>query len=300
MPEGIIIKGIGGFYYVKSSEDIFECKARGIFRKDSLTPLPGDRVLISVVDELKKIATIEEILPRDSQLVRPAVANVNQLITVIAVKSPVPDLLLLDKLLVTAEMKGLSTVICINKIDLGEGNEHLQIKDSYSKAGYNTVLVSSRLDAGFDELKSVLKDRVSVFSGQSGVGKSTILNRIMDSWVMETGDVSEKIERGKHTTRHAELVKLEFGGYIVDTPGFSNFELTDLTHEQLEAYYPEFSDLLGKCKFTGCSHISEPSCAVKEALKEGLIDTGRYERYSYLYNALKQNQGYGKSKHKLN
>ena len=292
MPSGIIIKGIGGFYYVKTDDGVIECKARGVFRKEEITPLPGDRVSITILDPDKKKGSIDSISPRDSQLIRPAVANVNQVAVVAAVKSPQPDFLLLDKLLLTSAMKNINVFICINKIDLDEEGSGERIIEAYGKAGYRVILLSSKIKIGFDSLKEALKDNVTVFAGQSGVGKSTILNGIMNAWVMQTGDISERIERGKHTTRHAELVELEFGGYVVDTPGFSSFELADVKYNELELYYPEFESHLNKCKFTGCSHISEPGCCVKEAFENGLIDMGRYDRYKHLYNSLKDIKQY--------
>ncbi|MCX7921875.1 MAG: ribosome small subunit-dependent GTPase A [Clostridia bacterium] len=288
MPEGIIIKGIGGFYYVRADGEIYECKARGIFRKEELTPLPGDRVNISIVDLIGKVGSIDEILPRDNHLIRPAVANVNQIAVVVAVKSPQPDFALLDKLLIASETKGIDSFICVNKIDLDENDEYKKITEDYEKANYKVVALSSKNNTGFDQLKDILSNRITVFAGQSGVGKSTILNHVMNAWVMQTGEVSERIERGKHTTRHAELVELDFGGFIVDTPGFSSFELSDIQHNELEIYYPEFEEYINKCRFTGCSHISEPDCSIKEALDNGLIGSGRYGRYVQFYSALKE------------
>ncbi|MCR4435891.1 MAG: ribosome small subunit-dependent GTPase A [Clostridiales bacterium] len=292
MPSGIILKGIGGFYYVKTSNAVYECRARGIFRKDDHSPLPGDRVGITVLDEDKKTGTIDEILPRESHLVRPAVANVNQLAVVLAVKSPSPDFMLVDKLLITARLKELDVVICVNKMDLDENGECKNIRAAYEQAGYPCIQLSSKFDIGFDILKHKLQGKITVFAGQSGVGKSTILNKIMNSWIMKTGDISGKIERGRHTTRHAELVELESGGYVVDTPGFSSLELTGIKSSELDTFYPEFNDRRLHCKFIGCSHISEPGCSVKEALEAGLIDRGRYLRYIEFYNALKQRREY--------
>ncbi len=292
MVSGLIIKGIGGFYYVNAGNVLYECKARGLFRKEGITPLPGDRVRIIVIDEKKKTGSIDEILPRDTQLVRPAVANVNQMAAVVAAKSPEPDLLLLDKLLVTAEVKGIDAIVCINKIDLDPEEKYLKISRAYETAGYRTVLLSSKENIGFDGLKPLLEGRITVFAGQSGVGKSTILNKIMNAWVLQTGDISEKIERGRHTTRHAELLELDTGGYVVDTPGFSSFELEDIEHDKLDMFYPEFVPHLGKCRFSGCSHITEPGCEVKKALEEGALDRGRYERYILFYNALRENKPY--------
>lgn len=288
--EGIITKGIGGFYYVKTCDKVYECKARGIFRKKDITPLPGDRVMIQVVDEEKKVGNLEDILPRTSELVRPAVANVNQLVAVVAAKSPVPDLMLLDKLLITAERKGIEVILCINKIDLDPQGDYHNIVEAYTKAGYRVLASSSKSPDGFSQLHQELKGRISVLAGQSGVGKSTLLNRIMNAWVMETGDVS-RIERGRHTTRHAELIELENGGYIVDTPGFSSFELLDFPVEELQLYFPEFAPFLNQCRFTGCSHVSEPDCRVKEAIGTS-VDEQRHQRYTELYAVLKQQRSY--------
>lgn len=290
MPSGLILKGIGGFYYVKTDEGVYECKARGLFRKQSVTPLPGDRVVISVVDSSKKTGYMEEILPRDSHLIRPAVANVNQLALVVSVKSPSPDFILLDKLLLTASYKDIECIICINKIDLDNENAHEKIKESYNKAGYNAIPLSTVQDVGFDSLEKALAGKITVFAGQSGVGKSTILNKVLDSYVMETGVVSEKIERGKHTTRHAELHELKSGGFIADTPGFSSFDLNGIEPGDLQYHYPEFADYIGKCRFKGCNHIGEPECVVREAADRGEIDPGRYRRYIEFYNLLREQQ----------
>lgn len=288
MPSGMITKGIGGFYYVATKDGLYECKARGVFRKDEITPLPGDNVIISVIDEKSKRGYIEKILDRTTVLMRPAVANVEQLVAVIATKSPEPDLMLLDKLLITAENSNMQTVICINKIDLDPENKRKSIFDDYVKAGYSVIETSSTQNEGFGELKAALKGRISVFAGQSGVGKSTILNRIMDTMVMETGSLSDKIERGKHTTRHAQLVELKEGGYIVDTPGFSSFELMKLEYPKLQYFYHEFEDFTEACKFRGCSHVGETECGVKQAVECGDISKDRYYRYVELYTVLKQ------------
>lgn len=282
------MKGIGGFYYVLSGEDLYECKARGIFRKNEITPLPGDEVEISIQDKEKNLGSVDVILPRKTLLVRPAVANIDQIIAVLAVKSPEPDFLLLDKLLVTAEKDGINAVVCINKIDLDDTGKCGEIAEEYTKAGYRVILTSSKTNTGFDELKDALHGRITVFAGQSGVGKSTLLNRIMEAFVMKTGLLSGKIERGKHTTRHAELIPLAEGGYLVDTPGFSSFELAGIDYMVLKDYFREFSGTGKECRFKGCSHINEPDCAVKEALAAGTLEAGRYERYVMLFDLLKQ------------
>ena len=292
MPSGIIIKGVGGFYYVESDEGVFECKARGIFRKDGIIPLPGDRICFTVIDKDKKVGNIDRIMPRFSQLVRPSVANVEQVIVVISVKSPSADFMLLDKLLATAEYKELAAVICINKIDLDPDNEHKKIIDIYTSAKYKVIATSIKYGIGLDSLKEALCGKISVLAGQSGVGKSTIINGIMNAGMMKTGELSAKIERGKHTTRHVELIKLCEGGYILDTPGFSSFDVLEIQAEDLQYCYPEFRDYLNTCRFAHCSHISEPGCGVKEALNKGYINTDRYNRYIQLYDYLKQQKKY--------
>lgn len=294
MPLGRIIKGIGGFYYIKSGTKIYECKARGLFRKNEIVPLPGDMVNFIVTDEAKSTGFIEEIVNRKNSLIRPAVANIDQLAAVIAVKSPDPDLLLLDKLLISAGIKDISAFICINKVDLDEEDGAERIKKAYEKAGYRVVKLNSLSGEGYENLKSVLKGKTTVFAGQSGVGKSTILNRLMQKRIMATGSISEKIKRGKHTTRHAELVEMSEGTYIVDTPGFSSYNFMNMDADQLQFYYNEFEAYINNCRFTFCSHVKEPQCAVKEALDDGNIDYGRYYRYTQLYNQLKKNKTYKK------
>lgn len=259
-----------------------------MFRKEGIIPLPGDRVEFSVIREDEKTGFIESIQPRKTQLIRPAVANIDQLAIIIAAKAPEPDFLLLDKLLVTAAVKGIDPLICINKIDLDADEIYKEVVNSYEKTGYPVVAMSSKSGMGIEDFKEKLRGRVTVLAGQSGVGKSTILNNIAGSWVMKTGDISQKIERGKHTTRHAELFELNFGGYVVDTPGFSSFELDEIKAEELQFYYPDFIKYIDGCKFRGCNHIAEPGCRVKEKVSSRNIDNGRYTRYIQLYNLLKQ------------
>jgi ribosome biogenesis GTPase len=237
---------------------------------------------------IKVYVNVDEILERKTLLIRPAVANVNQLVAVIAAQSPDPDFILLDKLLITAEIQGIKALICINKTDLGKEDIIKKYRNAYQNAGYTVVETSSKENRGFDELKSVLSGHITVFAGQSGVGKSTILNRIMNTMVMKTGSLSDKLERGKHTTRHAELVELEGGGCIVDTPGFSSYELSGIVYGELQYNYPEFEKYLENCRFKGCCHISEPDCMVKQAVEAGLIDEGRYARYVELYSIFKK------------
>ncbi len=288
MPVGTIIRGIGGFYYVASEDgSIVECRARGIFRKNKLTPLTGDRVVFSVIDPDRKKGSIDEIKERSTVFTRPAVANVNQMIIVIAAKSPEPDLMLVDKLLVTAEKQEIKSIVCINKIDLDEQNNRAIFREPYTLAGYDVVETSVRDTDGFEELRSLMKGYVSVFAGQSGVGKSTLLNRIMNAIVMKTGELSDRLDRGKHTTRQVELLRLEEGGFLVDTPGFSSFELSGIGSQELQYLFPEFVEHIRNCKYRGCSHISEPDCGVKKAVEAKKIDSGRHSRYVELHDFLK-------------
>lgn len=277
--KGIIIKGIGGFYYVKCEDQkIYECKARGIFRKQNIKPIIGDKVLIEIDKDKGNIVEIKE---RHTVLVRPPVSNVDNLMIVIASKNPNPDFMLIDKMIVTAESKGIKPIICINKTDLDEGEE---IRKTYEMAGYPIFMVSTYEKEGLEKLKDFLKDKVTAFAGLSGVGKSSILNELIDFYA-ETGDISDKIKRGKHTTRHVELFELEGGGFILDTPGFSSFEMEDIKASDLCEYFPEMREHDG-CRFKGCAHINEPDCGVKEKLKLGGIDTKRYENYKQIYEIL--------------
>jgi ribosome biogenesis GTPase len=286
LPKGLILKGVGGFYTVESSSGIYECRVRGVFRKKGITPVAGDFVEFSITDETAKEGWIEEIEERQNFFVRPPVANVNQIAIVIAGTSPEPDFLLVDKLLITAERNGITPLIVINKIDLINEQELEEVKNIYVGTGYQVVAISKVGKRGYDELHEKLKGHRTVFAGQSGVGKSTILNNIMDAWVMETGEMS-RIQRGKHTTRHVQLLPLDNDGYVVDTPGFSSLTLEGIEHAKLSSMYPEFIRLEGMCRFSGCSHIKEPGCAVKDSVQSGEISRVRYECYRRLYEELK-------------
>lgn len=286
MPRGLILKGVGGFYTVECSTGIYECRTRGIFRKKGITPVAGDFVNFSITDEAAREGWIEEIEERQNCFIRPPVANVNQIAIVMAKTCPEPDFLLVDKLLITAEKNGITPLIIINKIDLIDEKELSEVKSIYKATGYQVVPMSKIGKQGYDELHEKLKGYRTVFAGQSGVGKSTILNNIIDSWVMETGDMS-KIQRGRHTTRHVQLLCLDNDGYVVDTPGFSSMVLEGIEYSELPSMYPEFNKLEGHCKFNGCSHIKEPGCAVKDAVRSGEISSIRYECYRRLYEELK-------------
>ncbi|MGV8146492.1 MAG: ribosome small subunit-dependent GTPase A [Alkaliphilus sp.] len=293
MKNGKIIKGIGGFYYVDCQGIIFECKARGIFRKNKIIPMVGDDVIFSVLDETKKLGVIDEILKRRTALFRPSVANVDQAIVVFSVMKPNPNYCLLDHFLVLAENEDLEIVICINKIDLASYSEYEEIVDVYKNTGYKIILTSIIDEAGMDELREVLRDKTSVFAGPSGVGKSSLLNIISPNFKLETGEISRKTSRGKHTTRHVELLKVNSTGWVVDTPGFSALSLEFIKEEHKLAYhFPEFLDYISLCKFTSCIHINEPDCAVKDAIKEGVIHPQRYKNYVRMLEEIRDNRRY--------
>ena len=288
MINGKIIKGIGGFYYVDTENGLYECRARGIFRKNKITPLVGDRVSISVVDEENKKGVVEEIEKRDTELVRPPIANVDKALIVFAIKNPSPNLSLLDRFIVLAEKENLEIVIVFTKVDLDTDGELLgELKDIYEVSGYKVISVSNKLKLNIDKIKEELKENTVVFAGPSGVGKSSLLNEVDKNFELKTGEVSDKIKRGKHTTRHAELLKLECGGMVADTPGFSSLTLDDIDESELKEYFIEF-DKYDECRFgSRCIHENEPSCAVKEAVENGEISKKRYESYIQLLNEIR-------------
>ncbi|CEO31032.1 ribosome small subunit-dependent GTPase A [Paraclostridium sordellii] len=289
MLEGIIIKGIGGFYYIDTDKGVYECRARGIFRKEKITPLVGDHVKMSIVDEENKKGVLEEIEKRDTELVRPPIANVNKAIIVFAIKNPNPNLSLLDRFIVLAERECLEIVIVLTKSDLATDEELEKLKNIYEVSGYKVIPVSNNKELNIDKVKEELKGNIVVFAGPSGVGKSTLLNNIDSKFQLQTGEVSDKIKRGKHTTRHAELLKLKCGGMVADTPGFSSLTLDDIEENELKDYFIEFENFSDECKFGGrCMHENEPSCGVKNAVKENKISKERYESYLQLLNEKRQ------------
>lgn len=273
--QGTIVKGIGGFYYVKSDSNTIECKARGKFRHNELTPMIGDKVDINVKDGK---GVIDKILPRSNQLVRPAVSNITQAFVVFSIKSPDLNADLLNRFLVSCEYNDLKVTVCINKLDLAPLEEETELIDMLNKASYEIIYLRAKEGYGIEKLREKLKDNVTVFCGPSGVGKSTIFNKITGLELMETGEISSRLGRGKHTTRHSELIEIE-GGYLVDTPGFSSLELDYIERDNLQFCFPEFIEHINKCKFTGCQHYKEPNCAIKNAVKNGIISNKRYELY---------------------
>ncbi|GAA0114377.1 ribosome small subunit-dependent GTPase A [Clostridium senegalense] len=284
--QGIIVKGIGGLYYVKSEGNTYTCKARGKFRYNNLSPMIGDNVEIKVEDNS---VTIEKIYERTTELIRPVVANVTQAFVIFAFRHPDLNRDLLSKFLLLCEYNNLNAVVCFNKMDLK--NEDIdKVKEELESAGYEVLYLEAKNNLGLEKLKEKIKDNISVFCGPSGVGKSTILNKFIGREMMETGEISGKLKRGKHTTRHSELI--EFGdGYLVDTPGFSSLELNFIPKEELQYCFKEFEPYRDKCKFNNCIHHKEPSCAVKEAVNEGKIHKSRYDFYIKTLEDITNNRG---------
>ena len=291
--QGKIIKGIAGFYYVHVVESgLYECKAKGIFRKEKMKPLVGDIVEIDILDETEKKGNITEIIERKNELIRPAVANIDQVLVVFAVTKPKPHFNLLDRFLIMMESKDIPVVLCFNKKDIATEPEIQELKDIYEKCGYQIVFTSALEEENTEELKDLLHGKTTAIAGPSGVGKSSLINIFQPNANMETGSISEKIERGKHTTRHSELIWIEDNTYIMDTPGFSSLYTNEFEKEELKYYFTEFSEYEGQCRFLGCDHIHEPGCAVKQALDEGKIHLVRYTNYLEMYNELKEKRRY--------
>lgn len=291
--QGKIIKGIAGFYYVHvERQGIYECKAKGIFRKDHKKPLVGDDVDVEMLDEEQKLGHIREILPRKSALIRPAVANVDQALIIFAIVKPNPNFNLLDRFLIRMERQNLPAIICFNKQDIATPEEKEALQKAYETCGYQVLFISAREEEGLEQVRHILIGKTTTVAGPSGVGKSSLINRLAPKANMETGAISEKIERGKHTTRHSEIIALGENTYIVDTPGFTSLDISEITKEELGSYYPEFVQYEPYCKFSGCAHISEPSCGVKEAVADGKISQVRYDNYKVLYQELKEIKRY--------
>ena len=286
---GKIIKGIGGFYYVVCENGItYECKAKGVFRNRKIKPLVGDNVEIEILDEEKNLGNIEDILPRFNWLNRPAVANVDQTVIIFAVSAPEPNFNLLDRFLINMEQHEIPTVICFNKVDLEGFRQSEDICRSYTKSGYEVLFISAESGYEIDTLEAVIKGKTTVFAGPSGVGKSSTLNSLFPDANVQIGGLSEKIQRGKHTTRHSELMFVDDDTYIMDTPGFSSLYTEGIEADDLKLYFPEIAAYSGNCKFNMCNHISEPGCLVKEAVKDGRISKMRYDDYVMIYNELKE------------
>ncbi len=291
--QGTITKGIAGFYYVHVQEyGIVECKAKGVFRKEQIKPLVGDRVSIEVIEDERNKGIISNILPRKNQLIRPAVANVDQALVVFSITQPVPNYNLLDRFLIMMEQLGLPVVICFNKEDLVSAKERKQVEEIYQKACEEVIFSSTKNKEGIEQILQCLQGKITTIAGPSGVGKSSMINLLQSGIWMEIGEISAKIARGKHTTRHSELLTINETSYIMDTPGFSSLSLFDLEKEELQYYYQEFLEYEQDCKYNGCSHIHEPDCAIKLAVSKGLIHPTRYHNYELLYKELQEKRKY--------
>ena len=290
--QGKIVKGIAGFYYVNVDGILYECKAKGVFRKDHRKPLVGDDVLLEVLDEEKKIGNVTELLPRKSELMRPAVANVDQGMVIFAMTSPAPNLNLLDRFLIMMDRQKLPCLICFNKMDLDDGKLMETYRSAYEKSGHPLLFISAKEGTGLKELRAFLEGKTTTVAGPSGVGKSSLINHLLGETAMETGSLSAKIDRGKHTTRHSELLRIDQDSFIFDTPGFSSLEVMDLEKEELAAYYEEFVPFEKYCRFGGCSHVTELVCGIKQAVETGEIPRIRYENYCQLYGELKNKRKY--------
>lgn len=273
--KGKIIKGIGGFYYVKTEDEIIECKARGKFRHKDMKPMVGDNVRIEVSNGK---GIIEDIYKRTSTLLRPTVSNVSLAFVVFAVKNPDINIDLLNRFLVLCESSNIKAIVCLNKVDLIEEDEKQLLKEQINAIGYEVLFINAKAQKGIDDLKEYMKGNVTVLCGPSGAGKSTLINALIEKDHMQTGNVSDKIGRGKHTTRHSELIEVE-DGYIVDTPGFSTLDVSFIDKEDLKYAFPDFEEYNNCCRFRGCMHYKEPSCAVKNAVEEGKINKQRYDFY---------------------
>ena len=291
--QGKIIKGIAGFYYVHVAESgIYECKAKGAFRNQKVKPLVGDNIRLDVLDEEEKKGNIEEILPRKNELIRPAVANIDQALVIFAAAKPKPNFNLLDRFLILMQYQKVPAVVCFNKQDMVNEEELKLLRATYESADYPVLFTSAAKEEGIQAVRDLLKGKTTTVAGPSGVGKSSLINLLSPEAEMETGDISRKIERGKHTTRHSELFALDENTFICDTPGFSSIYLPEMEKEELGIYFPEIAEYEPFCRFQGCAHIHEPGCGVKEALEEKKISPIRYDNYKLLYEELKDKRRY--------
>ena len=291
--QGKIVKGISGFYYVHVVETgIYECKAKGVFRNRKVKPLVGDNVEIVVLDEEKHLGNVEEILPRKNELIRPAVSNIDMALVIFAAAKPDPNFNLLDRFLCMMEYQKVPVTICFNKCDLVSEEEKENLQKIYAPAGYDILFTSVKTGENIDRLKALLAEKTTTVAGPSGVGKSSLVNELQTDVRMQTGAISDKIGRGKHTTRHSEIISIGQDTYIMDTPGFSSMDLPGFEKEDLWTCYPEFVPYEPECRFIGCSHIGEPDCGVKNALAEGKISRVRYDNYVMLYDEMKNIRKY--------
>ena len=290
--QGKIIRGIGGFYYINAGNSIYECKAKGSFRKDGIRPLVGDDCIIDILDDKNRLANITSILPRHSEIIRPAVANVDQAMIIFAISRPEPNFNLLDRFIIQISQKDLPCIIVINKMDLADDDQRREIEEAYVACGCRVVFTSVSNREGVEEIRKLIKGKTTTVAGPSGVGKSSMINLLQSAVKMQTGVLSDKIDRGKHTTRHSELIPIDEDTYILDTPGFSSLNLFDVSTDTLKDYYYEFEDYAAECRFLDCKHISEPDCGVKKAVESGEVSRLRYENYLTLYRECKEKRKY--------
>lgn len=291
--QGKIVKGIAGFYYIHvAGSGVYECKAKGAFRREKIRPLVGDNVEIEILEEKEKTGNIIRVFTRSNELIRPAVANIDQVLLVFAVVKPNPHYNLLDRFLVMMEDKLLPVILCFNKTDIATDAQIEELRTIYGRCGYPTVFTSVQEEVNISRIREMLKGKTTAIAGPSGVGKSSIINLLQPEAQMETGEISQKIERGRHTTRHSELFPIDEDSYIMDTPGFSSLYVNDFEKEDLKHYFPEFIDYEGTCRYHGCDHIHEPGCSVKAAVDAGKIHPIRYRNYVEMYEELKNKRRY--------
>lgn len=301
--QGLIIENISNLYKIKTKKGTYEANARGKFKKEEITPVVGDKVEIQILDEENKKAVIEEIQKRTTYIKRPKMSNITQLVLVVSSKNPKPDLLLLDKQLAFAEFLRIKAIIVLNKTDLDKKKEFEKIKEVYQNIGYTVIeTIAKDLEdipeksdihsIGIHNLEKNLKGNINAFSGNSGVGKSTLINAIFKDTITQEGEISQRNKKGKNTTTSTKLYEIDENTYIADTPGFSTFDISEIEYRELDKYFKEFKPLLDDCEFVGCTHIKEESCGIKQALQQGKIDNGRYERFCKIYEELKEKDKY--------
>lgn len=287
---GIIIENISNLYRIKAENKIYEATARGKFKQNEITPVVGDNVEFEILDEENRKAVIEEIGERKVYIKRPKLANITQIIFVVSSKDPKPDLLMLDKQLAFAEFLKINSVIVLNKTDLDKKEAFKEIKKIYEKIGYKVIITDAKNKQGIEDLKAEMKNNINAFSGNSGVGKSTLINGIFDKDITEEGEISKRNKRGKNTTTSIKLYEIDDNTYIADTPGFSTFDISEIESKNLEKYFREFKENIINCEFVGCTHIKEENCGIKTAIQEGKIDISRYNRFCKIYNELKERE----------
>ncbi len=292
--QGLIIENIANLYYIESNKKIYESTARGKFKKEEITPTVGDKVEIEIIDENNKKAVINEIKERNVYVKRPKLANITQIIFVISSKNPKPDLLMLDKQLAFAEWLGIKATIILNKTDLDKDEQFKEIKKIYEKIGYNVIETQAKEKKGITKVNEILKNNINAFSGNSGVGKSTLINGIFNKDVTLEGEISKKNKKGKNTTTSIKLYKIDEDTYIADTPGFSTFDVSEIESKNLANYFREFKNFINNCEFVGCTHVKENNCGIKKAIQDGIIEQLRYDRYCKIYEELKNKEDHKK------